>query len=48
MSSVVAQLNAKLGTSVQFSNPSATVLQALNRSGSGTTVNSLSATTTAT
>jgi flagellar hook-associated protein 1 FlgK len=48
MSSVVAQLNAALGTSVQFSNPSGTVLQALNRSGSGTNLNSLSATTTAT
>ena len=49
MSSVVAQLNAVLGTSVQFSNPSppSTLLQAVNRN-SGTTVNSLSATTTAT
>jgi flagellar hook-associated protein 1 len=47
MSSVVAQLNAALGTSVQFSNPSGTLLQAVNRN-AGTTVNSLSATTTAT
>ena len=49
MSSVVAQLNSVLGTSVQFSNPSppSTLLQAVNRNG-GTTVNSLSAITTAT
>jgi flagellar hook-associated protein 1 FlgK len=49
MSSVVAQLNAVLGTSVQFSNPGSpsTLLRAVNRN-SGTTVNSLSATTTAT
>jgi flagellar hook-associated protein 1 len=47
MSSVVAQLNAALGTSVQFSNPSGTLLQAVNRN-AGTTVNSLSAATTAT
>jgi flagellar hook-associated protein 1 FlgK len=48
MSSVVSQLNAALGTSLQFSNPSGTVLQVLNRGGSGNVVNSLSATTTAT
>jgi flagellar hook-associated protein 1 len=47
MSSVVAQLNAALGTSVQFSNPSGTLLQAVNRNAS-TSVNSLSETTTAT
>jgi flagellar hook-associated protein 1 FlgK len=47
MSSVVAQLNAALGTNLQFSNPSGNVLQVLNN-GSGVTVNSLSATTTAT
>jgi flagellar hook-associated protein 1 FlgK len=44
----VTQLNAALGTSLQFSNPSGTVLQALNRAGSANVVNSLSATTTAT
>jgi flagellar hook-associated protein 1 len=48
MSSVVAQLNAALGTKVQFSNPSGTVLQVLNTSGSGNVVNSLSATSTMT
>jgi flagellar hook-associated protein 1 FlgK len=47
MSSVVAQLNAALGTNLQFSNPSGTVLQVLNN-GSGNTVNSLSATSTVT
>jgi flagellar hook-associated protein 1 len=47
MSSVVAQLNAVLGTSVQFSNPSGTLLQAVNRNASSS-VNSLSETTTAT
>jgi flagellar hook-associated protein 1 FlgK len=47
MSSVVAQLNAALGSNLQFSNPSGTVLQVLN-AGSGNTVNSLSATSTAT
>ena len=47
MSSVVTQLNAVLGTSVQFSNPSGTLLQAVNRNAS-TSVNSLSETTTAT
>jgi flagellar hook-associated protein 1 len=46
-SSVAAQLNAVLGTSLQFSASSGTVLQVLNRTGS-TSVNSLSATTTAT
>jgi flagellar hook-associated protein 1 len=48
ISSVVTQLNAALGTNLQFSNPSGTVLQVLNRGGSGNAVNSLSATTTAT
>ena len=46
-SSVAAQLNAVLGTSLQVSNPSGTILQVLNRN-SGIIVNSLSATTTAT
>jgi len=45
--SVVTQLNAALGSNLQFSNPSGTVLQVLNASGSNT-VNSLSATSTAT
>jgi flagellar hook-associated protein 1 len=47
MSSVVSQLNSALGTNLQFSNPSGTVLQVLNN-GSGNVVNSLSATATAT
>jgi flagellar hook-associated protein 1 FlgK len=47
MSSVVAQLNAALGTNLQFSNPSGTVLQVLNN-GSANVVNSLSATATVT
>jgi flagellar hook-associated protein 1 FlgK len=47
MSSVVTQLNAALGSNLQFSNPSGTALQVLN-AGSGNTVNSLSATSTAT
>jgi flagellar hook-associated protein 1 FlgK len=47
VSSVVSQLNAALGTNLQFSNPSGTVLQVLNN-GSGNVVNSLSATSTAT
>jgi flagellar hook-associated protein 1 len=46
-SSVAAQLNAALGTSLQFSATSATGLQVLNRT-AGTSVNALSATTTAT
>jgi flagellar hook-associated protein 1 FlgK len=48
MSAVVTQLNAALGTNLQFSNPSGTVLQVLNASGSGNVVNSLTATSTAT
>ncbi len=47
MSSVVSQLNAALGTNLQFSNPSGTVLQVLNN-GAGNVVNSLSATSTVT
>jgi flagellar hook-associated protein 1 FlgK len=47
MSSVVSQLNAALGTNLQFSNPSGTVLQVVN-AGSGNVVNSLSATSTVT
>jgi flagellar hook-associated protein 1 len=48
MTSVVAQLNAALGTNLQFSNPSGSVLQVLNASGTSNVVNSASATTTAT
>jgi len=48
MSSVVSQLNAAFGSNVQFSNPSGTVLQAVNALGSGNVVNALSATSTAT
>ena len=47
MSSVVSQLNAALGTNLQFSNPTGTVLQVLNN-GAGNVVNSLSATSTVT
>ena len=47
MSAVVSQLNAALGTNLQFSNPSGTVLQVLNN-GAGNVVNSLSATSTVT
>ena len=47
MGSVVSQLNAALGTNLQFSNPSGTVLQVLNN-GSSNVVNSLSATSTVT
>ncbi len=48
MSSVVAQLNTAFGGNIQFSNPSGTVLQALNASATTNAVNALSATTTAT
>jgi flagellar hook-associated protein 1 len=48
MTSVVAQLNAALGTNLQFSNPSGSVLQVLNAGGTTNVVNSTSATTTAT
>jgi flagellar hook-associated protein 1 len=47
MNSVVAQLNAALGTNLQFYNPSGTVLQVVN-DGNGNMVNSLSATSTIT
>ena len=47
MASVVTQLNAAIGENLQFSNPSGTVLQALNN-GSSNVVNSLSATSTLT
>jgi flagellar hook-associated protein 1 len=47
MASVVSQLNAELGTNLQFSSPSGTVLQVLNN-GAGNVVNSLSATSTVT
>jgi flagellar hook-associated protein 1 FlgK len=47
IASVVSQLNAALGSNLQFSNPSGTVLQVLNAPG-GNTVTSLSATSTAT
>jgi flagellar hook-associated protein 1 len=45
MGSVVSQLNAALGTNLQFSNPSGTVLQVLNGA-PGVTVGSMSATAT--
>ena len=48
MSSVVAQLNLAFGSNLQFSNPSGTLLQVVNANGSGNTVNSMSATSTAT
>lgn len=48
MASVAAQLNAALGSNLQFSNPSGTVLQVVNSSSLSSTVNSVSATTTAT
>jgi flagellar hook-associated protein 1 len=48
MSGVVAQLNLAFGSSLQFANPSGTVLQALNANGSGNVVNSLSTTSTVT
>jgi flagellar hook-associated protein 1 len=47
MSSVITQLNAALGTNLQFSNPSGTVLQVLNN-GAANAVDSLSATSTLT
>jgi flagellar hook-associated protein 1 FlgK len=47
MSSIVSQLNTALGSNLQFSNPTGSILQVLNN-GSGNTVNSLSATSTAT
>jgi flagellar hook-associated protein 1 len=48
MASVVAQLNSALGAKLQFSNPSGSVLQVLNAPSLSSTVNSVSATTTAT
>jgi flagellar hook-associated protein 1 FlgK len=48
MSAVVAQLNAALGSGLQFSNPSGTTLQVVNRNGSSNVVTALSATATAT
>ena len=48
MGSVVTQLNAALGSSLQFSSPSAGVLQVLNSPGGNSTVSSVSTTTTAT
>jgi flagellar hook-associated protein 1 FlgK len=48
MAAVVTQLNAAFGTNLQFSNPSGTVLQALNASSTTNVVNALSATSTVT
>jgi flagellar hook-associated protein 1 FlgK len=48
MASVVTQLNAAFGTNLQFSNPSGTVLQALNANSTTNVVNGLSATSTVT
>ena len=48
LGSVAAQLNAVLGSSLQFSNPAAGVLQVLNSPSLATTVNAASTTTTAT
>ena len=48
MASVVSQLNAALGTNLQFSNPSGTVLQVLNAGGTSNTVTAMSATATMT
>jgi flagellar hook-associated protein 1 FlgK len=48
MSAAVAQLNAAFGSNLQFSNPSGTLLQAVNASASANVVNSLSATSTVT
>ena len=48
MGSVVTQLNAALGSSLQFSSPSAGVLQVLNSPAGNSTVSSVSTTTTAT
>ena len=47
MASAVSQLNGALGTNLQFSNPSGTVLQVLNN-GASNVVNSLSANSTVT
>jgi flagellar hook-associated protein 1 FlgK len=48
MAAVVTQLNAAFGTNLQFSNPSGTLLQAVNASASGNVVNTLTATSTVT
>jgi flagellar hook-associated protein 1 FlgK len=48
MAAVVTQLNAAFGTNLQFSNPSGTVLQAVNASASGNVVDALTATSTVT
>jgi flagellar hook-associated protein 1 FlgK len=48
MAAVVTQLNAAFGTNLQFSNPSGTVLQAVNASSTTNVVNALSATSTVT
>ena len=48
LASVVSQLNGALGANLDFSNPSGTVLQVLNKGGSSNVVNSLSATSTVT
>jgi flagellar hook-associated protein 1 FlgK len=48
MAAVVTQLNAAFGTNLQFSNPSGTVLQAVNASATTNVVNALSATSTVT
>jgi flagellar hook-associated protein 1 FlgK len=48
IASVVAQLNSALGSNLQFSNPAGNVLQVLNAPTLTSTVNSVSATTTAT
>jgi len=48
MPAVIAQLNTAFGGNVQFSNPSGTVLQAVNANATTNVVNALSMTTTAT
>jgi flagellar hook-associated protein 1 FlgK len=48
MASAVAQLNAAFGANLQFTNPSGTVLQALNAGATTNVVNALSATSTVT
>jgi flagellar hook-associated protein 1 len=48
LNSVVAQLNAAFGGSLQFANPSGTTLQVLNASATTNVVNALSATSTVT
>jgi flagellar hook-associated protein 1 len=48
LNSVVAQLNAAFGGSLQFANPSGTTLQVLNASATTNVVNALSATATVT